>query len=222
MAFLTLNGRDVFAATLTVPRARAWRFDAVVDAESVEGLTGQVELTLDEGRSSWKGTAVWSGENFGKVELRAVGGAGGLATVLPGQSYRQIAAGAVLADILGAAGETLDTASTPAALDTLLPHWSRVAGPCCLQLEQLVVALGATWRVLANGRIWVGVETWPAAPAFEAEVLSVDPGGDRGEIAGVQAYRLLPGQIWAERRVGCVEHRFTADAIRTSVVFERG
>jgi hypothetical protein len=220
MAYATVNGKGVFSAQLIVPRVGAWRLDAIVDAEGTDGLTQAIELSLNEGASIWRGRAWRVADNFGRVELRAVGGGGGLSAVLSGQSYRQATARAILTDILEAAGETLDTSSTPELLDTLLPHWTRLAGPSVHQLELLVAALEATWRVLPNGRIWVGTESWPTAPAFEADVLSIDPRGGRGEIAAVEAYKLLPGQTYAERRVTWVEHRFLPDALRTSIFFE--
>lgn len=220
MAYATINQRDVLSALLSVPRTGAWRLDAAVDAETAIGLTGEVVLVLDEGASTWRGWAFRTGENFGKVELRVIGGAGGLARELAGQSYRQATARAIATDILGAAGEALDGSSQADVLDQLLPFWTRRAGRCARQLEQLLGAFGATWRVLPSGKVWVGTETWPDAPAFDADVLSVDPREGRAELAGTQAYKLLPWQTYAGRHLARVEHRMMPDALRTSVWFE--
>jgi len=220
MAFATINGKDVLTALLSVPLGGTWRLDATVDAESAEGLTGDLTLSLDEGRSTWRCRAYRSADAFGRVELRAVGGAGGLAKVLEGQSYRQVTARVVVADLLELAGEQLDPTAEEALLSTLLPHWTRDAGLCSQQLARVVDALGAGWRVLPNGKVWLGLETWPSAPVFEYDVLRKLPADGRLELGAVQGYRLVPGQTFEGQRVGRVEHRVMPEAIRTSVWFD--
>ncbi len=217
MAFATINGKDVLSALLSVPRAGTWRLDATVDAETAEGLTTDLALLLDEGKSTWRGRAFRSADAFGRIELRAVGGAGGLAKVLEGQSYRQVSARVVVTDLLELAGETLDPTADAAMLDTVLPWWTRDAGPCSTQLAAVAATLGATWRVLQNGRVWLGAETWPTSPAFEHDLMRKVPADGRLELGAVEGYRLLPGTTFQDQRVGRVEHRLSPEALRTTV-----
>jgi hypothetical protein len=222
MAYATLNGKDAISATLSVPRVGAWRADLMVDAEATTGLTGAVTLAIDEGKSRWVGRVFRGGENFGRVELRVVGGAGGLAKQLPGKSYRNTNARVLLTDILGAAGERLSPSVAPALLAVQLAAWSRAAGTASSQLTAALdtIAPGAVWRVLPDGTVWLGAETWPTTPAFESSLLERDPREGRLVLAGVESYRLLPGQTLDGQRVAYVEHHVSAEALRTLVFFE--
>jgi hypothetical protein len=219
MAFASIAGFDVLAARLTVPRAGCWHADLTVDADAdAKGLTGRLTLTLGDGASTWSGAVVRGGDAFGRRELRIVGGAGGLATVLPGQSYRQTTAGQLLEDVLGGAGEQLAGSIDPGLLATPFDTWSRIAAPAAHQLAAIVGALGVSWRVLPSGLVWLGADTWPAAPAaLEADVLEVDARLGRWVLGTSNGYLLQPGQTYAGQRLDLVEHFVTADSLRTNL-----
>jgi hypothetical protein len=222
VAYALLNGRDVISATLTVPRSGAWRLDALVDAESSAGLTGAVTLSFAGGTSIWKGWVFRGGESFGRVELQVVGGAGGLARQLPGKSYRNTTARVVATDILSAAGETLSLAISPALLALPLAAWTRTKGSASTQLLALLGAFGdgVTWRVLADGSVWLGAESWVPAPALEHDLLEKDERAGRWALAALEGHRLLPGQTFEGRHISAVEHTLSAEAIRTHLFFE--
>ena len=222
MAFATINGKDVVSATLSVPRTGVWRLDAVLDVLPPATIGAALTLTIGEGKAqaTWTAQAFRLADNFGRLELRAVGGAGGLAHQLPGQSYREAPARAVLTDLLGAVGESLAPSSTAALLDTVLPRWSRQEGPASAQLAQLVAELGATWRMLPTGKVWVGVEAWPAAATFALDVMSKSPADGRTVLGAIEGHRLLPGTTFQGQRVAYVEHQILPDSLRTSVWFE--
>jgi hypothetical protein len=108
------------------------------------------------------------------LTVEVVGGAGQLLTVLGPVDHitgvTQVPAGVVLRSIVAALpGEQL-AAGVEQAMDAyLLPRWHRAGGTTGRDAIDLLVYDLATstglefgWRVLADGTIWVGVETWPA------------------------------------------------------------
>jgi hypothetical protein len=86
----------------------------------------------------------------------------------------------------------------------------------------LTAAPTATWRVLPDGSIWMGVETWPDSGLLEGDdyqIISEDP--MRAEaVLGVESPVIMPGTLLGGRRVSYVEHRLNSPETRTIVWFE--
>ena len=217
MAWATLGGTAVLAATLSLPRTGAWRATVVLDADAAPA--GPVTLSLADGASLWACTVYRAGSAFGKAVARLVGGKHGLAKPLGAQGYRNVSAGIVVRDILAAAGESLAASASAQILATNLDHWARTAQAAQAQLQQLVDALGASWRVLQDGTVWVGAEAWPAAPSFEYDLLERAPHAGK-EVLATTSMALLPGTVFGGRRVGYVEQLVESGKFRTSVWYE--
>jgi hypothetical protein len=210
MAFATLNGAAVLEAVVRMESAGAWTAEVSVDAQTAP--IGRV--TLAAGSAQFAGTALRAGVSNGSLLVRVVGGAGGLARELPAKRYADgTPARVVAADILAEAGEALSPASDAALLGRTLAGWTRVRGRAGEALRVLTQSLGATWRVLADGTVWIGVESWPEA---DPEHVLVDeaPQAGRIEIADESA-SLVPGVTFQGQRVVRVEHRLSETALRT-------
>jgi hypothetical protein len=218
MAFATLADNDVVTAYLHVPRTGAWRADVLLGDVDVSALSGRLTLSLDDGASLWVGTPIRPPENaFGRVALRLVGGAGGLAKALPGQSYTNTPASVPVKDALAGAGETLSPAADAGLLGTVLEAWSRLAGPASRQLWDVADEVSGTWRMLADGTLWFGAETWP--PAFDYDLLDSRPPLGRWTLGATTGYQLLPGTTFEGKRVEYVTHAITSERLRTTVEF---
>lgn len=157
-----INGVGLLSANIRMSRIGVWHAD--VEAEAEADLSGAVTFEIDG--ETFVGTSLpgRSGLNGSRMVARVVGGAGGLSTELPAQSYESAAGvrvSAILGHILRATGETLSETSEQAILDKRLPRWHRSAGPASRALVQLADAAGADWRVLADGTVWIGSATWP-------------------------------------------------------------
>ncbi len=203
MAYITANGRPVVAMRLTMPAIGVWVAELEVDSD--EALEGAVTIA-GEG-TEHVGTAVRSGVIAEVCRAEVVGGAGGLAGEVDARSYRSATVRVVLEELLAAAGERLSGASASSALSRSLGYWTRPKGRAGAALGMLVDSIGgAVWRVLAEGSVWVGIETWPDAPstAFGDEL-------DRDHAAGTvliapDAPGLAPGMSLAGDHVARVEH----------------
>jgi hypothetical protein len=208
MAAITLAGGAVLALRFTLPVSGLRT--ATLEADIEEAVTGTVEL--EDGANVYQCAIVRSGLVSGVCRADVIGGRGGLLGKLTARSYQGLPARAVLSDVLAAAGETLDATSTPSILATPIPYWTRGAVSGSTALDSLCDKLGARWRVLPNGNVWVGTESWPEAD----EELQPDQ-LDRDEAAGTvylapDDLTLSPGIVLDGRRVGRVEYSMTRNS----------
>ena len=218
MANATANGLDVLEARIHLPRQGRWWADLAVNTNALDKLTGAVTLVLSDSLTL-VGTAVRVGEYAGTVTCSIVGGAGGLQKVLKPKAYQGVPLRLPLQDALAEVGEVLAPTSDAGALDQMLSKWIRMSGPAMGELETLLGEApdGSVCRVLADGAVWVGTETWPEV-STKATVLQDLRWCGQVEL-GVEAPVLLPGTTFMVRKVEHVEHRLSPESVRTIVQF---
>ncbi len=209
----------VTALSLLCPRVGQWTADVTLDADA--GPSGACSLSLD-GRT-YAGHVVRGAVYAGAWRGRIVGSAGLLADA-PATALQGATLALVLRDLAGAVGITL--AADTGALDAAAPRWHRHTGPASQAVADIARAAGYAWRVRPDGTLWLGADTWSTVtPASPVDVLDELPEAGRIALAG-DTLDIAPGQTLALRgrdpvRVGCVEHRATADDVQTVVVAER-
>ncbi len=216
----TLNSHPVGGLTLTVPRVGAW----TADVELVDGpaLTGSVELVVD-GRAR-QGFVHRGGVESGRWRGRIVGGTGGLNGILGPTAFADTTLAVVLEETLREAGET--PAPTSGDLTATVARWARVAGPTHHTVADVARAAGYAWRVLDDGAVWAGPETWsPLSLGADLDVIEHDPATGRYELGGVAAQSIDPGRVvtldGAAVRVGALEHRLVDDVLRAVLYADR-
>lgn len=187
MSAVTLGGRAVTLATITLPARGVWCADVEVD--TTDEITGRAELVVDGG-PTWSGTVVSGGVSHGLWRGRIVGGAGGLRGTLPALAYRNATLADVLRDVLAESGEVLSPAS--ADLSYAVALWQRSRGTASAAVAEIAAAAGYAWRVLADGAVWLGVETWPDAGELEVTLLDRDTRGGLYMLSG-DTLSLVPG-----------------------------
>jgi hypothetical protein len=218
MSFATLAGYPILSGSVTLPRQGVWHADLVIDADAAP--SGPAALGLGAALTL-QGTVQRSGIFAGEVRVRVVGGKGLLQTELSPQWYVGAPVSVPLRDLVEGAGEVLSSTCDTGVLGTVLePGWARLSGEAGVALGQLLEGLGATWRVLPDGSVWVGPETWPAASGMADLVVLDDDGSDALMVATTEAPTLLPGQTLQGRRVSAVEYSVEPSSVRLSVVFE--
>lgn len=208
----TCNGSPILSLRLSLPPVGNWV--AEVDVDSDTELTGPIEIADEAVTYTGVVAPGRSGLFVGHWRAYVVGGAGGLAQDVEARSYQRVTAMDVVSDLLGTVGETLSAASTRAALSQPLTYWTRSAGRASVALTALCEALGARWRVLPSGEVWVGTETWPdVAPPLELD--RDDPQGSR--LLAPDTLELVPGVSLDGFHVGRVEHTIEDNRLRTTV-----
>lgn len=213
MSLVTLQGLPVLSLLLTRPLVGAWQAIAEVDyQDSTEAFDGLLELK-DE-RVTYSGTALNHGTISGVARLQMVGGRGGLVKELErAQHFRNVTVRTLLDSLLAAAGERLDATSTRDVMDRRVAFWSFPCERVSVLLSELGDRLGVAWRVLPNGNVWFGADTFPtvaddvAATFFE---LDRDDAASNVLLA-TSSLELGPGVTSGGRRVGRIEHSFSRD-----------
>jgi len=227
MVTLKLSGddsRNITSGRVLLPRTGIWIANLRVNA--TDDLPDRV--VLDLGVTEMPATISKSELIGGTTEVRLVGGAGGLGEAPRPKHYHRPLVKHVLADLLRDAGETLSPTSTASVLATELEAWTTVARtgvrstpvPTGSILAALcaVAGSGVNWRVLGDGSVWIGTETWPDAAV---DVRSIDNDGpNAAALVGTDIPGLWPGTLLGGRKVDYVCHDL--DANRTTVLFAEG
>ncbi len=195
MADASVAGSAVVNGRLLLKRRGNWTlyaYDLAGDAPP----SGQVAC-------EWLGTQLLghvlrSGLADGAVDAVITGGRTEHSKRLSAAMYDyQVPVALVLQGILSEQGEQGSATIDPALLRRTLARYNKVAGTLGQQLDQLADALGVVWRILLDGSVWLGVDTYATAGPFE-HVLSAEwrPGSSRLLIEP-DAIGLLPGQSYS-------------------------
>lgn len=203
---------------VTMPQSGAWTASGKLDTSTAP--TGAATITCDGGLTL-SGTVLRSGVFLDSAYVWIVGGAGKLAATVSG-SFTNAQAGDVLDQIAAESGEVLSDTIAAELRSVSLPLYTLGGASASSALDSLAVALAASlgeavvWRVLPNGKIWIGSETWPTAtlPATD-EIRGRNP--DLGRVViGTPTPSLAPGVNLSDvGNVRSVEHWVERSRIRT-------
>lgn len=211
----TAAGASILEARVVMPARGAWTADLAIDSDQGPAAVGPI--VIDLGGLTLHGVAIQGGAYAGATQLRVVGGAGGLSQVLEPKDYRGVPLRIPLEDALQLAGETLSGTADATALAYTLTRWVRFRQSAGELLGALADEVGATWRVLADGTVWLGTDAFLEAQV-EHELLDGDPHLDLVEV-GVETPTLVPGVAFLGRSVVQVEHVLAEDRVRSVVTF---
>jgi hypothetical protein len=212
---IAVNGFGVRSGSIFMPSYGAWHARLIVDADAETDITGACSVAI-EGGATLAGTAFRKGEYDGRFEVWIVGGAGLLATLLVGKFYSAAPVRTALADIANESGETLSSTADTTTTTTLLPKWARIAGTAGRALGLLSKQLGVPWRIIDDGSIWVGPETWPTFGVTDYDVVD-DCAIDGRMTISEETLSLRPGMTFEGLQVTYVEHRISPESLRTEL-----
>lgn len=205
-----IGGCGIVEARIVEQATGNWYAD--IGFQSETDLSGGVDVFIEG--TTWRGTVLRCGDDFGMRRARIVGGAGGLVTAVPAKHYVSSSLSSILSDLLAACGETLSSTSATTTLAARPSTWERQAGLASAALQEICDAAGLEWRVLRDGTLWLGALTWAATTAKPEELES---DGGKGIATLANALDLQPGTTWRGNRVGQVTHFLDAGAIRTEI-----
>lgn len=219
MAALLIANRAVIDARITLPLVGVWHADLIVDGETE--ISGSQTLTIGDG-SSWKGTATHVGTFVGSARLRLVGGAAGLGKLAKAIGYSRPTVRTVLNDLIGAAGETLSSASTASLLSLSMDGWATLARPVMIQIKALLETagpVGTVYQMQSDGTLFCGSPSFADSALKDYQVISEDAQARRLEI-GSESPSLLPGTVLEGRRISYVEHVIGESKVRSVALYE--
>lgn len=171
MSLVRCNGVDVLSGSIIRPLVGAWTADLHLDGTS--GFDGGTSVTIQsENGYSISGTVDpdRAGVFLDASHVRIIGGAAGMEKIAQPRGYVQPHAfvSDVLNGILGDAGETLSDKTDAGLLATNVLAWSVLgtySAKWNLRALLNILAPSMSWRVLADGTIWIGNESWPTVTA---------------------------------------------------------
>ncbi len=220
MSEYKLNDNAVISGSIVLPQRGAWHADLVVDTD--EAPEGEVTLSIASGDDTVELTGYARRKGLWQLRatVRVVGGAGQLGTVIDPRYYTDTDVETVLGDLLRDAGETLSDTVSSDLRGVSLAKWTRKGGTAGAALDALARSLGLPWRVLLDGTVWLGEDSWDAID-LEADVLNERPAQGIMLIATDSfPAGLLPGKTFSDRHVTGVEHTIEASKTRATVYFE--
>lgn len=213
-----LAGKPLTSLVLSMPRSGRWYLTgAVADTDAEPSET--VAVTDDEGAALVCNIVAQAADS---KRVAAAGGPATLRAETTARSYVDAEVKTIAADLLGSA---YSKRSTPEIAKTRLPFWTRLGShsghtvTVSEALRRLAEDVGAVWRVLDDGSVWIGVDTYPEIDDFDATVLEHDaPAATL--VVGLGALKLRPGQTWRGYRVGAVEYSLGGDeGLRATVYY---
>lgn len=205
--------RTVSGGRLDLPLTGIWLADVKMDDQVAPEIGTLVTATLRE--TAMPATVAAAELVDGIVHVRLIGGKGGLGNTSRPKHYHRPLLRHVINDLLRDAGEMLSTTSTQGVLSLSLEAWTTLKRSTGATLAALCAVAGANWRVLADGTVWIGVESWPESTA-QIRSLARD-GAAASSLIGTDGPEVWPGTTLNSRRVDGVIHDL--DANRTSVLY---
>lgn len=188
MALISAGGYGAGAPSqFTLPlNGRPWA-DLQLAARSLPWQQGDAVEVAVQGGPTYRMTVQHIGPRGGFMQVRLIGGSGGLAREVSAKQYRDIEAITVLRELLEECGEVPGTLSLPGRL----PTWVRPAGPAHEALRALMMRYPShVWQLAPDGRVHVGAPDWrDHEQAFPVE--SEDSAA--GTFTGMLTPSLLPG-----------------------------
>lgn len=203
MALVTITSSTTTASVIRGdimrPLVGVWTADLVIDQPDGTGFDPGTQVTIaSENGYELKGTVDPNrqGAFLDAVHVRVLGGAGGMLKDATARAYVQ--PGAYVRDVLNGlcsdSGESISSTVDSGFLLTNLAAWSVLGGNTVARnLRALlnIVAPSYNWRILADGTLWIGLETWSSATST-FDVLWQDP-ADQSFHLGSESPFIEPG-----------------------------
>ncbi len=216
-AYAAAEARPVspISAELRLPRMGAWYCDLDIDADVKQA--GKVRFKLDD--LEHVGTIIpdKTGTEGSRAKCRVLAGNGRITSEVSPRSYSHssgVTIGTVVRDILKDAGEDLSDLSDSAALDRRLARWHLAAGTAAQALTALAEKNGCAWRMLRDGTVWFGEETWPEV---EPEGVLTDEDWSSGHLTlASETPNMVPGTVYQGQKIEHVVHRY-GETLRTEI-----
>lgn len=186
------------------------------------------KVTLSWFGAVFQGHIIRSGENEGRVSCMIAGGGGGLSKKVPAKMYDySLQLQLPLREILASVGETLSSTSTQSILTKQLQNWTRMNQDADELINSLSDQVKAVWRILPDGSLFIGNDTWTTQDAFDYTLISQDPVCSFAKLS-VTSVDLMPGKRFpidrqhpdiSNRKIACAQYIVTPTNSRATVWF---
>lgn len=225
MANTTINGVAVIRGTISMELVGVWIADLEIDQPDGTGFDAGTSVTIQTANVSLVGTVVpdRTGDFLDAVHVRVLGGAGGM--MQPATPRNFIQPGAYARDVVNSlcsdGGEKLSATADATFIASNLAAWSISAGTVTQGLRALLDIKAPTfnWRILTDGTLWMGTESWPTSGGT-FDIITQDPKENSYDL-GVDSPWIVPGvSVDGVGNVNRVEHIIARSKIRSHVLVD--
>jgi hypothetical protein len=204
------------SATVRQPRNGEWYCDLDLDQEDIP--SGKIKFVLDDIEFTGTVEPENSGTDGSRAKCTLMAGNGRIRQPVKAHSYSGaggVKVGTIVRDILKDCGEDLSDLSDGPTLEKKLPRWHIIEGiPAATALSHLAKFSDSSWRMLRDGTVWFGAETWPEV---EPEGTLVDQRWSDGRVElAAEKPNMVPGTIYQGQRIEQVVHRY-GEKLRTEI-----
>lgn len=223
MALVNINDVAVLSGSISMPLIGMFTADLVIDQPDGEGFDAGTSVSIEAADGvTLSGTVVpdRTGDYLDAVHVRVIGGKGGMATEATPRAFAQPSAFVrdIVNALLGDAGETISSTADAALLGTNLVAWAIFKAPVSQALVALLDIVAPThhWRMLSDGTLWIGQESWPTEEVTY-EIINHNPSDGTLDL-GVDSPAITPGiTVDGVGKINRVEHQISAEKIRSHV-----
>lgn len=164
---ILVNNETVLNGTITLPSTGVWIANLVLNTSDQSGFDGGSAVSIvDDNGLTFKGVVVnhRSGLFIETLHLRVAGGRNGMGNLVKTKSFRSAVFNDVIKSLLSDAGETLSPTVDTSLLSKGIGDWNITANTVTSALDYFldIQDPNLNWRVLPDGTIWMGIETYPS------------------------------------------------------------
>jgi len=212
-----VDGIPLVECHLIIPKIGAWiANDVLVDTDTPLSL-GQA-VTMNFMDRTFKGTVLDTGVFEGYQRCTIIGGSGKLSSYLESTPYNSTTVGQVLRDIARKTSHTVSTSIDQTLLNSNLASWNIIRMKAALAITKLLSEIGAIWRILTDGTLWIGKEVYTPLNAQDFTVLEEFPEEARWDIYN-EDYLIDPLTSLSGNNIQQVEYFVKDNELKMSVYF---
>lgn len=224
---IKLNGIPTESGRLVEPRVGPWWIETTIFEKDAEAAPPNGAAIVDfDGDLDCVGTI--SGprtvNDNGSVSVRIEGGSGKLDQPLGVEHFYRTTLRRLVTALTNKTGDIIDTTADSTLLNRRVEHWSRPETLAFRYLSDIAEKGGGVWRVLRNGNLWFGAETWPILEFPHTEETKMGSGNGMRIAPGKPGTKdtplVRPGVTFKGKKVAEVITTWGSAGISQNIAFE--
>lgn len=162
-----VNNISILNVTITLPSTGNWVANLVLDTNDPTGFaSGDAVSIVDDAGLTFSGSVVplRTGLFIDTLHVRVAGGKNGVGKATTPRAFQRAFVRDILNSLLADSGETLSSTVDQSLLSEQIGNWNIYSSSVAASLDLLLANIdpNLNWRILPNGELWIGIETFPA------------------------------------------------------------
>lgn len=178
---ITVNGVEILNGTILLGLTGAWTtLNLVLNTGDLSGFQDGASVAItDDSGLTFNGTVIpgRSGLFIDTLHVDIVGGKNGMSKTPTPKQFNNSFLRDIIKSLTADSGETVSSTVDQGLLGTFVGTWTVFADTVASALEQILEFINPNmnWRILVDGTLWFGVETYPAFTQNDADIMEQLP-----------------------------------------------